>query len=229
IDNNMSDNDQLLKWLQMGGLEDFHPNFVRRRVTCDSFLLFTMQDYGLVGISSLEDRKKLFHLLQQLKKNGGASLSMPSPSSSTTNNNITATTDQVKSTPQSTTNNNNVRKMMSQSVDVSELRSVGPASAVKMNASIDPVAQAKELLLLREKSNVVGGNTASSSTFEYNLKDFDVSKKKHSIDDFLNENDMFTPSTPPRKQQQQQQHQLQEEEDEVEEDVEESPEDGGFE
>ncbi|KYR00911.1 SAM domain-containing protein [Tieghemostelium lacteum] len=62
------ENEQLYQWLQSANLEHYYPNFTKKNIKCETFLTFTMQDYGQVGITSLEDRKKLFHLLQQLKK-----------------------------------------------------------------------------------------------------------------------------------------------------------------
>eukprot|EP01112_Ceratiomyxa_fruticulosa_P022876 TRINITY_DN8520_c0_g1_i1.p1 TRINITY_DN8520_c0_g1~~TRINITY_DN8520_c0_g1_i1.p1 ORF type:complete len:735 (+),score=187.14 TRINITY_DN8520_c0_g1_i1:105-2309(+) len=59
--------DRLYLWLQSVHLEEFYPNFIKRGVTAESFLNFTMQDYGSVGITQLPERKKLFQLLQQLK------------------------------------------------------------------------------------------------------------------------------------------------------------------
>ncbi|KAJ1562295.1 Kinesin-like protein kif24 [Nowakowskiella sp. JEL0078] len=47
----------------------------------DSLLLLTMQDYTAVGVHSMEDRKKLFQLIQTLKNEYGNPASLAAPSS----------------------------------------------------------------------------------------------------------------------------------------------------
>ncbi|KAJ3074086.1 Kinesin-like protein kif24 [Podochytrium sp. JEL0797] len=64
--------------LRSAGLDHYHDNFTTFGIdSLQSLTLLTMQDYGVVGVSSMEDRKRLFQLIQHLKSE--TDLNNPSP------------------------------------------------------------------------------------------------------------------------------------------------------
>ncbi|EFA84546.1 SAM domain-containing protein [Heterostelium album PN500] len=215
----MSDQEQLLRWLQIAQLEEFYPNFIKRKVTCESFLMFTMQDYGLVGVTSLDDRKKLFHLLQQLKRNGsgGASPTMSSPV-------MQQPTNVVAPPPQPSLVQQQQQQQQQQFVQQQQ-QIRAPVSSRQQQQQFDPVQQAKEMLRKREQAmneqQISYNNNSNSRSSEF-LMEFDV--KKNSLNDFLDD-DFIDPSTPPSSRKQQQNDYIDDEEVEEEEELyEEEPE-----
>ncbi|KAI8829020.1 hypothetical protein BJ741DRAFT_396457 [Chytriomyces cf. hyalinus JEL632] len=51
--------------LVKAGLDHYFDNFMAFGIdSLQSLTLLTMQDYGVVGVSSMEDRKRLFQLIQ---------------------------------------------------------------------------------------------------------------------------------------------------------------------
>ncbi|EGG21537.1 SAM domain-containing protein [Cavenderia fasciculata] len=191
-----ADSDQLHEWLKLAGLESFYPNFVKRKVTCESFLLFTMQDYGLVGINTLQDRKKLFHLIQQLKKQSSTPTSASTPP-----------------TPSSSSSFSGGLSMLTQSTpNISRTASV--FATPSSSSSVDPIQQAQLLLKQRElekqkgdlyNSGIGGGSSSGSTSFNQNI---DSIAKSFNLDFNLENGFDANPSTPPAKRPQppQQQH-----------------------
>jgi hypothetical protein len=59
-----------LDTLRQAQLDDYYTSLTAYGVRSnDSLVKLTMQDYGAVGVTSIEDRKKLFQLIQTLKTN----------------------------------------------------------------------------------------------------------------------------------------------------------------
>ena len=54
--------------LEDAGLHDFHDLFLQRGVDEDNITQLTMQDYPMVGVTSVTDRRKLFDTIQNLKR-----------------------------------------------------------------------------------------------------------------------------------------------------------------
>ncbi|KAF9952325.1 Kinesin-like protein kif24 [Mortierella alpina] len=76
----------LLEMLRRSGLEHFYPSFSTRGITqLDNLVQLSMQDYNSLGVTSMEDRRKLFQLIQTIKAEypdvSGAAL-VPTPSAS---------------------------------------------------------------------------------------------------------------------------------------------------
>ncbi|KAJ3109092.1 Kinesin-like protein kif24 [Phlyctochytrium planicorne] len=66
-----------LETLRTAQLESYYENLTAFGIdSLQSLVMLTMQDYGIVGVSSMEDRKRLFQLIQHLKSE--ADLSNPS-------------------------------------------------------------------------------------------------------------------------------------------------------
>ncbi|KAI9344932.1 P-loop containing nucleoside triphosphate hydrolase protein [Obelidium mucronatum] len=64
--------------LRTAGLDHYYDNFTAFGIdSLQSLTLLTMQDYGVVGVSSMEDRKRLFQLIQHLKNE--SDLNNPAP------------------------------------------------------------------------------------------------------------------------------------------------------
>ncbi|KAF9168538.1 Kinesin-like protein kif24, partial [Mortierella sp. AD011] len=58
----------LLEMLRRSGLEHFYPSFSTRGITqLDNLVQFSMQDFNSLGVTSMDDRKKLFQLIQTVK------------------------------------------------------------------------------------------------------------------------------------------------------------------
>ncbi|KAL5032616.1 hypothetical protein BDEG_20706 [Batrachochytrium dendrobatidis JEL423] len=58
----------LLDTLQLADLEPYYSNLTAFGIkSVDQLMTLTMQDYGVLGVQSMEDRKKLFQLIQTLK------------------------------------------------------------------------------------------------------------------------------------------------------------------
>ncbi len=56
--------------LARANLEKFYNNFVSRGIShIDTLASLTMQEYGAYAVTAMEDRKKLFALIQSLKNN----------------------------------------------------------------------------------------------------------------------------------------------------------------
>ncbi|KAF9183164.1 Kinesin-like protein kif24 [Haplosporangium sp. Z 11] len=54
--------------LRRSGLEHFYPSFSTRGITqLDNLVQLSMQDYNSLGVTSMEDRRKLFQLIQTIK------------------------------------------------------------------------------------------------------------------------------------------------------------------
>ncbi|KAG0254282.1 Kinesin-like protein kif24 [Mortierella polycephala] len=75
----------LLEMLRRSGLEHFYPSFSTCGITqLDNLVQLSMQDYNSLGVTSMEDRRKLFQLIQTIKAEfpdiSGA-VSTPSPAS----------------------------------------------------------------------------------------------------------------------------------------------------
>lgn len=67
----MNADDLLYSYLSRAGLVDYYPQFKQNGIGIDYLANMTMQDYSRVGITSRQDRKKLFELIQVVKKNNG--------------------------------------------------------------------------------------------------------------------------------------------------------------
>ncbi|KAG0218460.1 Kinesin-like protein kif24 [Mortierella sp. GBA43] len=69
--------------LRQSGLEHFYPSFSTRGITqLDNLVQLSMQDYNSLGVTSMEDRRKLFQLIQTIKAeypdiSGAASAPVP--------------------------------------------------------------------------------------------------------------------------------------------------------
>ncbi|KAG0228206.1 Kinesin-like protein kif24 [Actinomortierella wolfii] len=85
----------LLEMLRRAQLEHFYPSFSTRGITqLDNLVQLSMQDYNSLGVTSMEDRRRLFQLIQTIKSEypdicgissttpGSSSLSSHSPGSS---------------------------------------------------------------------------------------------------------------------------------------------------
>ncbi|KAG0379873.1 Kinesin-like protein kif24 [Mortierella sp. AD032] len=58
----------LLEMLRRSGLEHFYPSFSTRGITqLDNLVQLSMQDYNSLGVTSMEDRRRLFQLIQTIK------------------------------------------------------------------------------------------------------------------------------------------------------------------
>ncbi|KAF8937121.1 Kinesin-like protein kif24 [Haplosporangium gracile] len=58
----------LLEMLRRSGLEHFYPSFSTRGITqLDNLVQLSMQDYNSLGVTSMEDRRRLFQLIQNIK------------------------------------------------------------------------------------------------------------------------------------------------------------------
>ncbi len=71
----MNTDDLLYSYLSRAGLVDYYPQFRQSGIGIDYLANMTMQDYSRVGITSRQDRKKLFELIQVVKKNNGGKTS----------------------------------------------------------------------------------------------------------------------------------------------------------
>ncbi|KAF9537865.1 Kinesin-like protein kif24 [Mortierella hygrophila] len=76
----------LLEMLRRSGLEHFYPSFSTRGITqLDNLVQLSMQDYNSLGVTSMEDRRRLFQLIQTIKTEyPDVSGSTSAPASSTT-------------------------------------------------------------------------------------------------------------------------------------------------
>ena len=58
----------LLETLRQSELDSYYGSLTAYGVrSLESLTMLTMQDYGVVGVQSMEDRKKMFQLIQTLK------------------------------------------------------------------------------------------------------------------------------------------------------------------
>jgi len=70
--------EKLYNYLQQAGLGDFYGNFKKVGIRFDNISGLSLQDYHKVGITSKQEKKKLFEVIQQIKRN-----MTPSPSQGT--------------------------------------------------------------------------------------------------------------------------------------------------
>eukprot|EP00756_Hemistasia_phaeocysticola_P018751 Hpha_TRINITY_DN15616_c4_g6::TRINITY_DN15616_c4_g6_i1::g.101728::m.101728/K10393/KIF2_24, MCAK; kinesin family member 2/24 len=66
--------DPLLLWLERAGLGQHYATLKAKGITLSTLSTLTMQDYNGVGVSTMADRKKLFQLIQSLKRESPESL-----------------------------------------------------------------------------------------------------------------------------------------------------------
>eukprot|EP00759_Apiculatamorpha_spiralis_P005819 PhF_6_TR13435/c0_g1_i1/m.21444 len=62
--------DQLYAWLDRAGLQHAYDNFKALGMDLKSLASLQMQDYQSVGVTSMPDRRKLFELIQIIKREG---------------------------------------------------------------------------------------------------------------------------------------------------------------
>lgn len=62
----------MFSWLQEAGLGQYYGNFQAMGVNASNLVNLNMQDYARVGITDLQDRKKLFQLIQLIKSEAEA-------------------------------------------------------------------------------------------------------------------------------------------------------------
>lgn len=62
--------DDMFTWLEQAGLQQHYPSLRQKGVTLSNLASLTMQDYNSVGVSTMPDRRKLFQLIQLLKREG---------------------------------------------------------------------------------------------------------------------------------------------------------------
>lgn len=73
-------NSSLLETLKQSELDHYYNSFLSYGITeLDTLAQISMQDYGSLGINSIQDRKKLFQLVQNLRQNEYNVPSSPSP------------------------------------------------------------------------------------------------------------------------------------------------------
>eukprot|EP01132_Coremiostelium_polycephalum_P006190 gene6190-7707_t len=172
----METTEQLFQWLQMANLESYYPNFIKRNVTCETFLSLTMQDYGHVGITTLNERKKLFHLIQQLKKHS----SLP---------NRNAFSGFVPSSQRDSYSSGNNTSGISQD-----------DSLLKAQSILRQREQEKQQSLLQKQQPPQQPSSLKSyqTSMSFDLNDFDLNTKKttNHLDDFFD-----NPTTTTKQQQ----------------------------
>jgi len=61
--------DKLFNYLDRVGLSDYFNQFKKCGIGMDNITTMTIQDYSRVGITNKQDRKKLFELIQVVKRN----------------------------------------------------------------------------------------------------------------------------------------------------------------
>ncbi|CAL6049878.1 Kinesin-like_protein [Hexamita inflata] len=67
------------QWLQGAGLEQYIPAFMQAGLTQQQFIQITIQDYAQYGMTSLQDKQKLFRLITSLKSQGEQQASPSEP------------------------------------------------------------------------------------------------------------------------------------------------------
>ena len=69
---------QMLDWLKSASLEDFYDSFVKNGITEKSFVNMQFMDYDNCGITTHDNRQKLYKLIQVIKREAGPENSIPS-------------------------------------------------------------------------------------------------------------------------------------------------------